>query len=66
MIDFVARREAAMKAEREKRAEWDAEDELEDKLYRAYHEFEQRIERERAQREKYERAMAETRAARRD
>jgi hypothetical protein len=66
MIDFVARRQAAMKAERELRAEWEAEDKLEDKLYRAYYEFEQRIDRERAQREKYEAAMAEKRAARQD
>lgn len=61
-IDFVARRRAAIEAERESRAEYEAEDELEHELKRVRYEFEERMERERVQRQKYETAMAEKRA----
>jgi hypothetical protein len=60
-IDFVARRQAAIKAERELYAEWLAENERDDKIAQAHFEYEARLEREQTQREKYERAMAEKR-----
>jgi hypothetical protein len=63
MIDFVARRQAAIAAQRALRAEWEVEEELEDKLSLAYREFAERIKHDRAQRQKYEQAMREKRAA---
>jgi hypothetical protein len=63
-IDFVAKRQAAIQARLALRAEWEAEKELEDKLSLAYCEFTDRIEHEQQQRQKYEEAIAETRARR--
>lgn len=44
LINFLARRTAAIKAERELRAEWEAEEELHHKLALVYYEFEDRVE----------------------
>jgi len=62
-IDFVARRYAAIQAEREQREAWKAEDELEHALKSLQHELEARIERERVQRQKYWEAMVQKRTS---
>jgi hypothetical protein len=59
MTDFITRRQTALRRERELYAEWLAEEELEAKVAQAHFEFKDRLERERAQRQKYEAAMAE-------
>jgi hypothetical protein len=56
-LDFVARRQAAIQAELERRLEWEAEDEFEHELKRLRYEFEAQMERDRATREKYWQAM---------
>ena len=64
IIDFVTRRQAATRRERELRAEFEAEDERDHKISLAHHEFEARMKFEQVQRQKYEQAMsAKTRDA---
>jgi hypothetical protein len=63
MTEFVTRRQAAIRAERERRAEWEAADELENKVAMAHYEFEDWLEREQVKRQKYEEAMREKHAA---
>jgi hypothetical protein len=62
MIDFITRRQAALKAKREQIAEWEAEDDYEKNVLGLYYEYEARLERERVERRKYEAAMTEKRA----
>jgi hypothetical protein len=61
---FIARRHAAIEAEHEQRAQWEAEDELVKELAMVAYELEKRMERERAQRQKYWQAMVQKRALR--
>jgi hypothetical protein len=61
--DFLARRYAAIQAEREHHAQLEAEMELEDELEFLRSEIEFRMERERAQRQKYWEAMVQKRAS---
>jgi hypothetical protein len=51
-----------MTTQLDKRAEWEAEEELEDQLARTHYDFEDRLKREMALRGKYEAAMAEKRS----
>lgn len=62
-IDFVARRYAAIQAEREHQAQLEAEMELEDELESLQSKLLFRMERERAQRQKYWEAMVQKRAS---
>ena len=60
--DFIARRWAAIQAEREQRAGWEAQGELSELAVLAY-ELEERMRRERLQRQKYWEAMVRKRAS---
>ena len=62
IIDFTARRRAAIEAQRLERIEWEAENERDHKIWSAELEFEAQMEREHIKRQKYERAIAEKRA----
>jgi hypothetical protein len=62
-IDFIARRHAAIQAEREQRLEWEAEEELRKNINAVQYEFEGRMERDRAQRRKYWEVMVQKRAS---
>jgi hypothetical protein len=61
--DFAARRRAAIEAQRLLVEEMKVEDERDYQIHCAEQEFEDWIERARVQRQKYEQAMAEKRAA---
>jgi hypothetical protein len=60
-VDFVARRQAAIRAERKSRNEWILQDEFEHEQEALRYEFEARMKHAQAQRQKYEQAMAEKR-----